>query len=46
MSMSEGRRLLHYPRFGGKSGVVCREWVVMQSVSGEKLANEEQESET
>lgn len=33
------------PEVGGKSGVGCREWVVMQSASGGKPANEEQERE-
>jgi hypothetical protein len=45
MSTSEGRLRLHYLRLGGKSGVGYREWVVMQSASGGRLANREQESE-
>jgi hypothetical protein len=45
MPVSESRCLLHYLRLGGKSGVGCREWVVMQSASGGKPANEEQERE-
>ena len=45
MSVSEGRCLLHYLRLRGKSGVGCREWVVMQSASGGKLANEERQGE-
>lgn len=45
MSTNEGRCRLHYLRLGGKSGVGGREWVVMQSARGGRLANGKQESE-
>lgn len=43
MPVRECRCLLHYLRLGGKSGVGCYGWVVMQSASGGQLANEKQE---